>query len=129
MKSNWRFLLKDRTIIDHLNYKTCRSFLEPNFLYLTKAMIIDRLLDFSPKLCFTYQVFHELTESFRRKNPQQLFEQLCTIPEKLDETFSKNINNLLTYEEGIHNAMIYPYSNGKTKVMNTLIKAMNGYFK
>uniref|UniRef100_UPI0034E936AD transposase n=1 Tax=Enterococcus faecium TaxID=1352 RepID=UPI0034E936AD len=32
--------------------------------------------------------------------------------------------NLLTYEEGITNAMIYPYSNGKIEAKNTHIKTM-----
>ncbi|SFM11400.1 transposase, partial [Enterococcus mundtii] len=32
--------------------------------------------------------------------------------------------NLLTYEEGIANAMIYPYSNGKIEAKNTHIKTM-----
>ncbi|MGQ4244384.1 transposase, partial [Enterococcus casseliflavus] len=34
------------------------------------------------------------------------------------------LKNLLTYEEGITNAMIYPYSNGKIEAKNTHIKTM-----
>ena len=37
---------------------------------------------------------------------------------------SGKAQNLLTYEEGITNAMIYPYSNGKIEAKNTHIKTM-----
>ncbi|WP_339101632.1 ISL3 family transposase [Candidatus Enterococcus clewellii] len=124
LKSNWRFLLKNRAHVNHSTYKTWRSFRAPKFPYLTEAMMIDRLLEFSPALRFTYQVFHELTEAFRRKDHEQFFEQLRTLPEELDEVFRQSITNLLTYEEGIRNAMIYPYSNGKIEAMNTHIKAL-----
>jgi transposase len=113
LKSNWRFLLKDRANINHSTYKTWRSFKAPKFPYLTEAMMIDRLIDFSPALRFTYQVFHE-----------QFFEQLRSLPEELDETFRTTISHLLSYEEGIRNAMIYPYSNGKLEAMNTHIKTL-----
>lgn len=124
LKSNWRFLLKDRANINHSTYKTWRSFRAPKFPYLTEAMMIDRLLDFSPTLRFTYQVFHELTEAFRRKDYEQFFEQLGSLPEELDETFRTTISHLLAYKEGIRNAMIYPYSNGKLEAMNTHIKTL-----
>ena len=35
------------------------------------------------------------------------------LPETLDAQLRTKLQNLLTYEEGIYNAMIYPYSNGK----------------
>nr|OTP47734.1 hypothetical protein A5881_002856 [Enterococcus termitis] len=124
LKSNWRFLLKDRANINHSMYKTWRSFRAPKFPYLTEAMMIDRLLDFSPALRFTYQVFHELTEAFRRKDHEQFFEQLQTLPDQLEETFRTTISHLLSYKEGIRNAMIYPYSNGKLEAMNTHIKTL-----
>ncbi|PQW03443.1 hypothetical protein CWC54_09330 [Enterococcus faecium] len=43
---------------------------------------------------------------------------------KLDDSFREKLQNLLTYEEGITNAMIYPYSNGKIEAKNTHIKTM-----
>ncbi|WP_415030001.1 transposase [Enterococcus faecium] len=45
-------------------------------------------------------------------------------PETLDDSFREKLQNLLTYEEGITNAMIYPYSNGKIEAKNTHIKTM-----
>lgn len=124
LKTNWQFLLKDRTTLNHFHYNTWRSFRAPKYPHLTEAMMIDRFLSFSSPLRFTYEVLHDLAEAFRRKDHEQFFEQLRTLPEELDETFRQSITNLLTYEEGIRNAMIYPYSNGKLEAMNTHIKTL-----
>ncbi|WP_288744924.1 transposase, partial [uncultured Enterococcus sp.] len=46
------------------------------------------------------------------------------LPESLNEEFRKKLQNLLKYEEGIRNPMIYPYSNGKIEAKNTHIKTL-----
>ncbi|MDT2817962.1 transposase, partial [Vagococcus lutrae] len=38
--------------------------------------------------------------------------------------FRKKLQNLLNYEEGIRNSLIYPYSNGKIEAKNTHIKTL-----
>ncbi|BDP68060.1 ISL3 family transposase [Enterococcus faecium] len=48
LKKNWRFLLKNRANINHYEYKTWKSFRAPKYPFLTEAMMIDRLLEFSP---------------------------------------------------------------------------------
>ena len=50
LKKNWRFLLKNRASINHYEYKTWKSFRAPKYPFLTEAMMIDRLLEFSPPL-------------------------------------------------------------------------------
>ncbi len=124
LKNNWRFLLKNRANINHYEYKTWRSFRAPKYPFLTEAMMIDRLLGFSAPLKLAYPFFHELVEAFREKDPDLFFSLLKELPETVDETFREKIQNLLTYEEGITNAMIYPYSNGKIEAKNTHIKTM-----
>ncbi|WP_270293531.1 transposase, partial [Enterococcus casseliflavus] len=112
----WRFLLKNRANINHYEYKTWKSFRAPKYPFLTEAMMIDRLLEFS--------IFHELVEAFRDKDPDLFFSLLTELPETLDDSFREKLQNLLTHEEGITNAMIYPYSNGKIEAKNTHIKTM-----
>ncbi|EOU09100.1 transposase [Enterococcus sp. DIV0970a] len=87
-------------------------------------MMIDRLLDFSTPRKEAYPFFHELVEAFRDKDPDLFFSLLAELPETLDDSFREKFQNLLTYEEGITNAMIYPYSNGKIEAKNTHIKTM-----
>ena len=87
-------------------------------------MMIDRLLEFSAPLKEAYPFFHELVEAFRDKDPDLFFSLLAELPETLDDGFREKLQNLLTYEEGITNAMIYPYTNGKIEAKNTHIKTM-----
>ncbi|WP_195905710.1 transposase, partial [Enterococcus faecium] len=61
---------------------------------------------------------------FRDKDPDLFFSLLAELPETLDDGFREKLQNLLTYEEGITNAMIYPYTNGKIEAKNTHIKTM-----
>ncbi|MGJ0565980.1 transposase [Enterococcus innesii] len=124
MKKNWRFLLKNRANINHYEYKTWKSFRAPKYPFLTESMMIDRLLEFSAPLKEAYPFFHELVEAFRDKDPDLFFSLLAELPETLDDSFREKIQNLLTHEEGITNAMIYPYSNGKIEAKNTHIKTM-----
>ncbi|WP_195906139.1 transposase, partial [Enterococcus faecium] len=108
----------------HYEYKTWKSFPEPNYSFLTEAMMFDRLLEFSPPRKEAYLFCHELVEVFRDKDPDLFFSFLAELPEPLDDSFREKFQNLLTYEEGITNAMIYPYSNGKIEAKNTHIKTM-----
>lgn len=124
LKKNWRFLLKNRANINHYEYKTWKSFRAPKYPFLTEVMMLDRLLSFSTPLKEAYPFFYELVEAFRDKDPDLFFSLLTELPETLDEGFREKLQNLLTYEEGITNAMLYPYSNGKIKAKNTLIKTM-----
>ncbi|MGX7304383.1 transposase, partial [Enterococcus columbae] len=52
------------------------------------------------------------------------FEILKTLPDTLDEVLKEKLQNLINYEEGIRNALIYPYSNGKIEAKNTHIKTL-----
>lgn len=68
-------------------------------------MMIDRLLEFSTPLKEAYPFFHELVEAFRDKDPDLFFSLLAELPETLDDGFREKLQNLLTYEEGITNAI------------------------
>ena len=124
LKKNWRFLLKNRANINHYEYKTWKSFRAPKYPFLTEAMMIARLLRFSTPLKEAYPFFHELVDAFRDKDPDLFFSLLAELPETLNDGFREKLQNLLTYQEGIANAMIYPYSNGKIEAKNTHIKTM-----
>lgn len=124
LKSNWRYILKKRATLDVTEYKSWRSFRQPKFPLLTEEMMVDRLLAFSPKLKLGYQYVHDLLEAFDDKDPDTFFEILKTLPDTLDEVLKEKLQNLLNYEEGIRNALIYPYSNGKIEAKNTHIKTL-----
>ena len=48
---------KNRANINHYEYKTWKSFRAPKYPFLTEAMMIDRLLEFSPTLKEAYPFF------------------------------------------------------------------------
>lgn len=124
IKANWRFFTKNRRNINHSEYKTWRSFRSPKYPYLTEAMMIDRLLDYSTTLKEAYVSFHNLTDAFRTKDHDEFFTRLKELPTTLDEEFRKKLQTLFKFEDGIRNAMIYPYSNGKIEAKNTHIKTL-----
>ena len=124
IKSNWKRLLKDRQNIDISEYKTWRSFRSPKYPYLTEAMVIDRLLSYSEPLKEAYNVFHDITDAFREKNADLFFDTIRTMSDKLNPEFRQSIQNLVNHEEGIRNALIHPYSNGKVEAKNTHIKTL-----
>ncbi|WP_415030000.1 transposase [Enterococcus faecium] len=51
------FAKKNRANINHYEYKTWKSFRAPKYPFLTEAMMIDRLLEFSPPLKEAYPFF------------------------------------------------------------------------
>lgn len=124
LKANWRYLTKNRRLIEHTEYKTWRSFRAPKYPYLTEAMMIDRLLNYSPTLQEAYEYFHDISDALREKEPDLFFNLIKELPEHLDEAFRTKLQGLIKYEEGIRNAMIYPYSNGKIEAKNTHIKTL-----
>ena len=124
LKANWRYLTKNRRLIEHTEYKTWRSFRAPKYPYLTEAMMIDRLLNYSPTLQEAYEYFHDISDALREKEPDLFFNLIKELPEHLDEAFRTKLQGLIRYEEGIRNAMIYPYSNGKIEAKNTHIKTL-----
>ena len=124
LKKNWRFLLKNRLDINISEYKRWPSFRSNKYPYLTEQMMIDRLLDFSEPLKLAYGYFHDLLDSFRRKEYERFFELLNTLPEELDEEFKGQVQNLMRHQEGITNALIHPHSNGKIEAKNTHIKTL-----
>ena len=85
-------------------------------------MVIDRLLSFSSELKEAYDIFHLLMYHFRNKDDRSFFELLKNLPDSLDTQFRDKIENLISYEEGIRNALKYNFSNGKIEAKNTHIK-------
>lgn len=124
IKSNWKRLLKNRQNIDISEYKTWRSFRAPKYPYLTEAMVIDRLLGYSKPLKEAYHVFHDITDAFREKDADLFFNTIRTMSHTLDPEFRHTIQNIENHEEGIRNALIYSYSNGKIEAKNTHIKTL-----
>lgn len=86
--------------------------------------MIDRLLNYSPTLQEAYEYFHDISDALREKEPDLFFNLIKELPEHLDEAFRTKLQGLIKYEEGIRNAMIYPYSNGKIEAKNTHIKTL-----
>ena len=150
IKSNWRTLLKSRKNIDSTTYKKWRSFPTSKHPLLTEEMMIDRLLSYSPELRLAYDLFHDLTDAFDKKDGNEFFNILQLIAEKknekvfeehdaeeekewkrlrmkyqkLDDEFKHDLNSLFSYETGIRNALQHEYSNGKLESKNTHIKTL-----
>ncbi|MGX6966219.1 ISL3 family transposase [Vagococcus teuberi] len=124
LKSNWKFLLKNQQNISISEFKTWRSFPSPKYPILTKSMMIDRLLSFSANLKEAYDIFQLLTYHFRNKDGQSFFDLLKNLPNNLDKLFKDKLENLLAYETGIRNALLYDFSNGKIEAKDTHIKTL-----
>ncbi|MDY3705779.1 transposase, partial [Vagococcus lutrae] len=82
------------------------------------------LLSYSEPLKEAYDCFYNVMDAFRSKNHVSFIQVLKELPETLDSEFRKKLQNLLHYEEGIRNSLIYPYSNGKIEAKNTHIKTL-----
>jgi transposase len=87
-------------------------------------MVVNRLLDYSESLKQAYHYFHDLTDYFREKESEVFISLLERLPETLDDEFRRNLQNLPSYKEGIQNALLYSYSNGKIEAKNTHIKTL-----
>lgn len=124
IKSHWRLFVKNSESIDVSHYKTWRSFRLPHYPLMTESMVLDRLLSYSDPLKETYLVFTAILYAFRTKQPKLFFDLIEELPDSLDEAFKKKCQNLLKYHEGITNAMLLPYSNGKLEARNTHIKTL-----
>ena len=106
----------------HIVKHTNQAFNAPKYLFLTEVMMIDWSIAFLRPWKRRFP-FHELVEAFRDKDPD-FFLLIGKTSETLDNGFREKLQNLLTYEEGVTNAIIYPYSNGKIEATNTRIKTM-----
>lgn len=124
LKSHWKRLLKNRQSINVSEYKRWQGFRSHRYPLMTEGILIDRLLSYSEPLKKAYHAFHALADAFRRKEGTFFFELLTTLPADLDDTFRQKLQNLLPFKEGILNAMIYPYSNGKLEAKNTHTKTL-----
>lgn len=124
IKSNWRLFVKNGATIDVSHFKTWRSFRLPHYRPMTESMMLDELLSYSDALNATYETLQHILYAFRTKQPNLFFDILESLSDSLDETFRTKCQNLLTYREGITNAMILPYSNGKIEARNTHIKTL-----
>lgn len=124
IKSNWRIFVKNGATIDVSHFKSWRSFRLPHYRPMTESMMLDECLSYSDALSATYDSFQYILHAFRTKQPDLFFHLIETLPESLDEAFRTKCQNLLTYREGITNAMILPYSNGKIEARNTHIKTL-----
>lgn len=82
-------------------------------------MIIDRLLNYSEPLKSAYTCFHDVMDAFRDIDPDLFIHLLKELFE-----FRKKLQNLLHYEEGVRNSILYSYSNGKIEAKNTHIKTL-----
>ncbi|RST96003.1 transposase, partial [Vagococcus bubulae] len=71
-----------------------------------------------------YDSFQLLTYHFRNKDADSFFELLKNLPNSLDRLFKDKLENLLVYETGIRNALLYDFSNGKIEAKNTHIKTL-----
>ncbi|MDT2813237.1 ISL3 family transposase [Vagococcus carniphilus] len=128
IKTNWKLLLKNRKNIDWYVFKSWRSYRATYSPLMTESMVIDQLLSYSDTLSETYNCFHNLLDYFRNKNQVAFFNYLKELPKTIDREFKRKVENLLAYEEGITNALIYPYSNGKLEAKNTHIKTLKRVF-
>ncbi|AQP52862.1 ISL3 family transposase [Vagococcus penaei] len=124
LKSNWKFLLKNQLTVSISEFKTWKSFPSPKYPLLTESMMIDRLLSFSLNLKKAYDSFQLLTYHFRNKDAHSFFELLKNLSTGLDTLFKDKLENLLVYEDGIRNALLYDFSNGKIEAKNTHIKTL-----
>lgn len=124
MKANWRKYLKNEENINHSEYKAWRSFPTSKFPLLTESMMVHRLVSFSESLGLAYRIFQNLIGSFKKKKHTLFFEQLLNLPDTLDTELRTTFENLLSYQEGIRNSLIYSYSNGKLEAKNTHIKTL-----
>ena len=120
LKRYWKLILKDYNDLDNSKWKRFTCF--PNLM--TEVDVVNYLLDISPELKQTYNVYQDLLYSFKNNDKNKLEIILSSKYEHLSDYMKTSLKTLIEFKNYIFNTFDNRYHNGYIEGNNNFIKVI-----
>lgn len=119
-KRYWRLFLKSHTLLNTTTYRSVYCFKQP----MREIDILNFLLDLSPELKSTYDLYQDLLFALQTKNLDR-FNHLLEIEHPLiSPELQTAFQTFKMYQSYIKNTLTTPYTNGPIEGINNKIKVI-----
>ena len=119
-KRYWRLFLKSHTLLNTTTYRSVYCFKQP----MREIDILNFLLDLSPELKATYELYQDLLFALQTKNSERLEHLLKTEYPLISPELQTAFQTFKTYQSYIVNTLTTPYTNGPIEGINNKIKVI-----
>ena len=120
LKRYWKLILKDYNDLDNSKWKRFTCF--PNLM--TEVGVVNYLLDISPELKQTYNIYQDLLYSFKNNDKNKLEIILSSKYEHLSDYMKTSLKTLIEFKNYIFNTFDNHYHNGYIEGNNNFIKVI-----
>ena len=120
LKKYWKLLLKDKSKVNYSTYHYHRPFKKP----MREIDIINYLLDISPELKASYELYHDVRHCVQSKNYELLMDVITKGKSYVSDYMKTSINTFIKYKDYINNSLTYNYTNGVLEGINNIIKVI-----
>jgi transposase len=120
LKKYWKLLLKDTDKISDKRFKSPQY----DWQYTSQREIVDELLSFDSLLKQAYDFVVELKLAITAKDSKYFFEVLKQVPDTEISNFKNKFKVFKRFKDGVANALLHPYSNGRLEGLNNRIKVI-----
>ena len=119
-KRYWRLFLKSHTLINTTTYRSVYCFKQP----MREIDILNFLLDLSPELKATYNLYQDLLFTLQTKNFERFNHLLQAKHPLISPEFQTAFQTFKTYQSYIQNTLTTSYTNGPIEGINNKIKVI-----
>ena len=119
-KRYWRLFLKSHTLINTTTYRSVYCFKQP----MREIDILNFLLDLSPELKATYNLYQDLLFTLQTKNLERFNHLLQAKHPLISPEFQTAFQTFKTYQSYIQNTLTTSYTNGPIEGINNKIKVI-----
>ena len=117
-KRYWRLFLKSHTLINTTTYRSVYCFKQP----MREIDILNFLLDLSPELKATYDLYQDLLFALQTKNLERFHHLLQAKYPLISPEFQTAFQTFKTYQSYIENTLTTSYTNAPIEGINNKIK-------
>ena len=119
-KRYWRLFLKSHSLLNTTTYRSVYCFKQP----MREIDILNFLLDLSPELKATYDLYQDLLFALQTKNLERFNHLLETEHSLISPEFQTAFQTFKTYQSYIKNTLSTHYKNGLIEGINNKIKVI-----
>ena len=119
-KRYWRLFLKSHTLLNTTTYRSVYCFKQP----MREIDILNLLLDLSPELKATYDLYQDLLFALQTKNLERFHHLLQAKYPLISPEFQTAFQTFKTYQSYIENTLTTSYTNGPIEGINNKIKVI-----
>ena len=119
-KRYWRLFLKSHTLLNTTTYRSVYCFKQP----MREIDILNFLLDLSPELKATYDLYQDLLFALQTKNLERFHHLLQAKYPLISPEFQTAFQTFKTYQSYIENTLTTSYTNGPIEGINNKIKVI-----